>query len=179
MRWTPYFFFIAPPRALAASISSSASLSVIVLPERVRAYSSSQRMARDCRRNLIVCTAHAPRLYFQDRLDVLDGLLERRQRIAIGFLADLVHGAVENPLRRRAFSVPHHRIDELLHQIAAVHRIGRDLAPWNESFTWHAFLLLVSLLLRFLATSARPWAAWRRISSAPACGSQRRRRRAS
>src|ERR1700704_629719 len=102
-------------------------------------------------RNLVVRATHAPRFDFQHRLDVLDGLLECLQRVVIGFLRDLFHRAVENALRVRALAIPHHRIDKLLHQITAVNRVGRNLAPYDESFTRHS----LSLLLYFCAALGR------------------------
>src|ERR1019366_8372910 len=91
----------------------------------------------DFDRNLIVSAAYTPRLDFQHGLDVFDGLLEYRKRIGIALLGDLLHRAVEDALRVRALAVPHHRIDELLHQLAAEHRVGRNFTPWYESFSWH------------------------------------------
>src|ERR1700733_657981 len=112
-------------------------------------------------RNLVVRAAHASRLHFQRRLAVLNGLLEQLERVVIRLLRHLVHGVVENRLRRRALAVVHHARNKLLHQVAVIHRIARNLTPKNPTFAWHLFLLPL--------TSLRLWAASRRISSAPAC----------
>src|SRR6266446_5940113 len=98
MRCTSSFFLIAPPRAFAASISSSASLSTMVLPARSREYCSSQRIASDCLRN---------------RFHVFHGLLENFQRVVVGLLGHLVHRAVKHALRRGLLAFPHHRADKL------------------------------------------------------------------
>src|SRR6266403_1891153 len=94
-------------------------------------------------RNLVVRAAHAPRLHFQQRLHVLDGLLENLQRIVVGLLRHLIHRAVKHALRRRLLAFPHHRADELLHNVAGIDRIGRLCSPENESFAWHCSLSLL------------------------------------
>src|SRR6202022_4786017 len=136
-------------------------------------------------RNLVVRAAHASRLNLQQRLHVLDGLLENFQRIVVGLLRHLVHRAVKHPLRRRLLAFPHHRADELLHDVAAIDRVGRLCPPKNKSFAWHVlsiapkiFLLLrcfpaTSLLhsLSRLTSPAPPSAASLHTSIAPACDS--------
>src|SRR5260370_16865054 len=119
-------------------------------------------------RNLVVRAAHAPRLHFQQRLHVLDGFLENFQRIVVGLLRHLVHRAVEHALRRRLLAFPHHRADELLHNVAGIDRIGRLRSPENESFAWHCSLSLLCLTLL-----PRPWAASRHTSIALAYDSPR------
>src|SRR5712664_745938 len=94
-------------------------------------------------RNLVVRAAHAPRLHFQQRLHVLNGLLENFQRIVVGLLRHLIHRAVKHPLRRRLLAFPHHRADELLHNVAGIDRIGRLWSPENKSFAWHCSLSLL------------------------------------
>src|SRR5712664_2868588 len=125
-------------------------------------------------RNLVVRAAHAPRLHFQQRLHVLDGFLENFQRIVVGLLRHLVHRAVKHALRRRLLAFPHHRADELLHNVAGIHRIGRLHSPENKSFAWHCSL---SLLQTFFCLSSppRPWAASLHTSNVPACDSPRPR----
>src|SRR6266851_9391597 len=125
-------------------------------------------------RNLVVRAAHAPCLDFQQRLHVLDGLLENFQRIVVGFLCHLIHRAVKHALRRRLLAFPHHRADELLHNVAGIDRIGRLYSPENKSFAWHCSL---SLLQTFscLTSPPRPWAASLHTSIVPACGSPRPR----
>src|SRR4029077_8061550 len=119
-------------------------------------------------RNLIVRAAHAPRLHFQKRLHVLDGLLENFQGIVVGLLGYLIHRAVKHTLRGRLLAFPHHRADELLHDVAGIDRIDRLRSPENKSFAWHCSLSLLTSL-------ARPWAASRRTSNVPACGFPRPR----
>src|SRR6266567_5033975 len=94
-------------------------------------------------RNLVVRAAHATCLHFQQRLHVLDGLLENLQCIVVGLLRHLIHRAVKHALRRRLLAFPHHRADELLHNVAGIHRIGRLRSPENESFAWHCSLSLL------------------------------------
>src|SRR5712691_378491 len=107
-------------------------------------------------RNLVVRAAHAPRFHFQHRLHVFHGLLENLQRIIVRFLRHLVHRAVKHSLRRRLLAFPHHRADELLHQVIGIDRVGRLRAPKYKSFAWHCSLLLLtiftSLLCYFLAS---------------------------
>src|SRR5712692_5020978 len=94
-------------------------------------------------RNLVVRAAHAPRLHFQQRLHVLDGFLEYLQRVVVGLLRHLIHRAVKHALRRRLLAFPHHRADELLHNVAGIDRIGRLRSPENKSFAWHCSLSLL------------------------------------
>src|SRR6266849_1259874 len=94
-------------------------------------------------RNLVVRAAHAPRFHFQHRLHVFHGLLENLQRVVIGLLGHLVHRAVKHSLRRRLLAFPHHRADELLHQVVPIDRIGRLRPPKYKSFAWHCSLSLL------------------------------------
>src|SRR6267154_3340300 len=94
-------------------------------------------------RNLVVRAANATRLHFQQRLHVLDGFLENLQRVVVGLLRYLIHRAVKHTLRRRLLAFPHHRADELLHNVAGIDRIGRLGSPENESFAWHCSLSLL------------------------------------
>src|SRR6266446_1525784 len=147
--------------------------------------------------NLVVRAAHAPRLHFQQRLHVLDSLLENLQRVVVGLLRHLIHRAVKHALCRRLLAFPHHRADELLHNVVGVDRIGRLHSPENKAFTWHCSLSLLHLFFKAELLTAlsialralfqfpisasttlppRPWAASRRTLNAPACGSPRPRR---
>src|SRR5258708_10790941 len=133
-------------------------------------------------RNLVVRAAHASRLNLQQRLHVLDGFLEYLQPIVVGLLRHLIHRAVKHPLRRGLLAFPHHRADELLHNVAGIDRIGRLWSPENESFAWHCSLSLLRKsfhaqpLSGCLTSPVRPWAASPRTSNVPACGSPRPRR---
>src|SRR6266849_5357030 len=123
--------------------------------------------------NLIVCAAHATRLHFQQRLHVLDGLLEKFQRVVVALLGHLVHGAVKHALRRGLLAFPHHRADELLDEIAAVDRVSGLCATADNSFAWHVSRVAPKILL---LTSGQPWAASLHTSSDLACDSQHPRR---
>src|SRR6185437_13632124 len=104
------------------------------------------------------------RLHFEQRLHVLDGFLEHRQGVAaFRFFCDVFHGFIENRLRRGALAVIHHARNKLLYQIASVDGVSGNLPANYESLAWH---------FPDSPTFVRPWAVSRRISSAPACGSQ-------
>src|SRR5260370_42612440 len=64
-------------------------------------------------------------------------MLEYLQRVVVGFLGDLIRRAIKNPLRIGALAVPHHRTDKLLHQVAAIHGVGRRCAAADPSFARH------------------------------------------
>src|ERR1700674_1478411 len=123
-------------------------------------------------RNLVVRAAHAPRFHFQQRLHVLDGFLENLQGIVVGLLRHLIHRAVKHALRRRLLAFPHHRADELLHDVAGIDRIGCLWSPENKSFAWHCSLSLLS-------SPQRPSAASRHTLNVPACDFPRPRHPAS
>src|SRR5229473_2523510 len=99
-------------------------------------------------RNLVVRAAHPPCLHLQQRLHVLDGFLENFQRIVVGLLRNLIHRAVKHALRCRLLAFPHHRADELLHNVAGIDRIGRLYSPENKSFAWHCSLSLLQTFFR-------------------------------
>src|SRR2546425_814942 len=101
-------------------------------------------------RNLVVRAAHAPRFHFHHRLHVFHGLLENLQRIIVRFLRHLVHRAVKHALRRGFLAFPHHRADELLHQVVPVDRIGRLRPPKYKSFAWHCSLSLLTIFISLL-----------------------------
>src|SRR5258708_7742543 len=116
------------------------------LPRILQQPSNCQRLPAEWvhfHRNLVVRAAHAPRLHFQQRLHVLDGFLENLQRIVVGLLRHLIHRAVKHPLRRGLLAFPHHRADELLHNVAGIDRIGRLRSPETKSFAWHCSLSLL------------------------------------
>ena len=153
MRWTSSLFLMAPPRKLAASFNSFASLSAMPFSGRDAGVGNEpahrQRrtpVLRHFDRHLIVGAAHAPRLHFEQRLGVLHGLLESLQRIVAGALAQLLHGFVEDTLRGVLLALPHHGVHELLHQGGVVHRIRRYLTNYGSSSAWHTFLRFRMLL---------------------------------
>src|SRR5208337_2323145 len=143
----------------------------------------------------IVSAADAAGLHFQQRLGVLYRLLEQLQSLvaALGFQAG--QGFIENVLRGRALALPHHRVDELRHQVRAVDGVGRGGPLCDMSFTRHPFHsrlvcpgFKVSMSQSFkdktelVADStlklSKPrnlllipsWPAWRRIWNGPAGG---------
>src|SRR5579885_1248612 len=95
--------------------------------------------------DLIVCTAHAPGLHLHERLDVLYGFLEQPQRILFAFSAEAFQCIIENLLRGRFFTVPHHAVDELLHERRCVNGVRENVAMFNQSLSWHSNPLLVRL----------------------------------
>src|SRR5258708_4066469 len=123
--------------------------------------------------NLIVCAAHATRLHFQQRLHVLDGLLEKFQRVVVALLGHLVHGAVKHALRGGLLAFPHHRADELLDEIAAIDRVSGLCATADDSFAWHVSRFAPKILL---LTSGQPWVASLHTWSGLASDSQHPRR---
>src|SRR5208282_3788877 len=88
-------------------------------------------------RNLVVRAAHASRLHFEHRLAILDGLLKELERVVVRFLRHLVHRLVKNRLRSGTLAVVHHAGNKLLHEIAAINRISRNLSAKNPSFSRH------------------------------------------
>src|ERR1700730_15447099 len=74
--------------------------------------------------NLVLRAAYTPRFYFQERLHVLDRLIKNLQRVVVGFLGDLLHRAIKCSLRRGFLAFPHHRADELIHQLAVINRVA-------------------------------------------------------
>src|SRR6202171_4334594 len=127
------------------------------LPRRLQQPANRQRLPAErihFHRNLVVRAAHAPRLNLEQRLHVLDGLLENFQRIVVGLLRHLIHRAVKHTLRRRLLAFPHHRADELLHNVAGIDRIGRLRSPEYESFAWHCSLSLLRQI--FTSQTAGP-----------------------
>src|SRR5260370_8569576 len=157
----PVFFFLDRPAARVGGVNQL--IREFVRHRLARAFSrilqqpaNRQRLPPKrvhFHRNLVVRAAHAPRFHFQHRLHVFHGLLENLQRIIVRFLRHLVHRPVKHPLRRRLLALPHHRADELLHQVVPVDRIGRLRPPKYKSFAWHcslSLLIFISLLPCFL-----------------------------
>src|SRR6202041_1765234 len=98
-------------------------------------------------RHLIVRSTHTASLYFKQRLGILDGLREELQRlVAAAFFLHLGEGLIENALGGRALALPHHRVDELRHQIRAVNRIGWHGPFCCMSLTRHSVSTLLTLL---------------------------------
>ena len=119
---------MALPSLLEAAISSSARRSAIGRPFSPRTASRIQRIARrsadasvDLHRHLVVGAADALGADLDDRLDVLDRLLEdldgrRREvldRLFFDALLNQVHGVVEDALGDGLLAVLHQAVDEL------------------------------------------------------------------
>src|SRR5215472_1076106 len=108
----------------------------------------------DFDRNLERRTTDAPRLHFDPRFDVLERLLEHRERVlAAAFLRDDRERAVADALRGRLLAALHQRVDELRDQAIVVLRI-REYLPLGSFFsTAHYFALFTPYfdrpLLRF------------------------------
>ena len=121
MRCTSSFFFIAAPRPLAASSSSLPQLVGHALFAAVAAVgdqpANGQRGAPvgiHLDRHLIVGAAHAAGLHLEQRLAVLDRLLEELESVvAAALLFEVLHRLVEDALGRRLLAAPHHRVDKL------------------------------------------------------------------
>src|SRR5262245_60355947 len=91
----------------------------------------------DFHRHLVVRTADAARLHFQDRLHVVHGLLEDRHGFLAGLLLDHRHGLVEVALGDRALAAAHDRVDEPRHQDTVELGIRGRLAARDVAFTRH------------------------------------------
>src|ERR1039457_6210580 len=102
-------------------------------------------------RHLVRRAADAARLDLEDRLDVLESLLEGLQRIVGRLLLDLFHGSVENGLGRRLLPALHHAVDELRHELRLVERIRENLPLWNFTATRHDGSLCLGALRAVLA----------------------------
>src|SRR5580765_773576 len=103
MRCTSSFFLTAAPRLLAARprISNDPA-------DRQR----STAVGIDLDRYLIVGSTNAAGLHFQERLGVLDGLFEQLQGLITALRLQLRESLIKDALRRRALTLPHHRVDE-------------------------------------------------------------------
>src|SRR6185437_658407 len=88
-------------------------------------------------RNLVVRAAHAPRLHFQQRLHVLNCLLEQLDGLVAALFLQPVQGIVEDSLGRALFPCPHHRVDEFGDQGRAENRISLYFLLYDMSFSWH------------------------------------------
>jgi hypothetical protein len=148
--------------------------------------------------NLVVRTADAAGLHLDHRLDVVQRDHEDLERILAGLLLDLVERAVDDALGDGLLARFHDDVHELGQVDRAELRVGQDLALGYFATTWHGTLPSVELQLAGLqptregpsqgphlldgrkagdegaarkAKTFRPsWDAWRRTSSATACG---------
>src|SRR5208282_208266 len=93
---------------------------------------------RDFNWHLVVRTADAPRLHFQQRLGVLDRLGEQLQGLVAALFLQFLERLIKNAFGSRFLALPHHRVDELRHQIRSIDGIGIDRPLWGMSFSWHS-----------------------------------------
>src|SRR6185295_3099309 len=93
-------------------------------------------------RHLISRTANTSRLHFNRRLHVVNCPLEHFQRLFACLVADLTHRVVKDAFGHTLLAFPHHTTDELGHQRAVVDRIGKDIASFGYSSSWHIVLSL-------------------------------------
>ena len=179
MRCTSSFFFTAPPRPSAASISSLARrwrhALLAALARRFADPAHRQRRAAHrahFHRHLVVGAADAAALHLHHRLHVVDRGAEHLEGVLAGLLRDGVERAVQDPLGDRLLAARHQHVHELGDFLALVLRIRKDLAFGNFSAARHR-----SPSVRMIAGSklTRLWAAWRRTWSATACDPSRRR----
>src|ERR1700688_2318347 len=147
-------------------------------------------------RNLIVRAADTPGLHFEQRLGVLDGLLEELQGFVSALLLHAGQGFVKDALGRALLALPHHRVDELRHQVGAINWIRLNGSLWDMSFTRHITpgfkVSMFQSFKRFPAKSRRNLETWETLklvfspssafslhtSSDLACGWRRLRRQA-
>src|SRR5882724_2129043 len=88
-------------------------------------------------RHLIRRSTHAARFNFDRRLNVVDRPFENLQWLFAGLITDLSHGSVKNILRQRLLTHPHHAIDKLSYQRAAVDWIRQNFSSFGNSSSWH------------------------------------------
>src|ERR1017187_544466 len=140
-------------------------------------------------RHLVVRSTDAAALDFEQRLAILDGLLEQLQGLVATLLFKVRHSGVEDALGGGLLAAPHHGVDELCDQGRLIDRVGSNFTLRDVTFSRHLLSLLFFLQrrkpLKRLDLSAdsltccltyrqRPWDAWRRTSTGSACGWRRR-----
>src|SRR5262249_15855169 len=79
-------------------------------------------------RHLVVRTTYTGSLYFEQRLAVLDCLLEELQGFVPALLLEVLHRLVEDQLSGTLLALVHHRVHELRNQGRTVDRIGGGFA---------------------------------------------------
>ena len=70
-------------------------------------------------------------------LHVVDGPLERLQRVATGLLADDLQRVVHDGLGQRALPAHQDLVDDLRHEHRPVDRVGHEIAPRGRSLAGH------------------------------------------
>ncbi len=77
--------------------------------------------------NLVGGAPHAPGFHLQDRLHIVQGSLEQRERILLAAVSDQIECAIEDSLTEAFFPAPHQDVDKLGHQLVVIFGIGQDL----------------------------------------------------
>jgi hypothetical protein len=76
--------------------------------------------------HLVVRTAYAAGLNFQQRLGVLHRFLEELQGFVATLRFKLLHRVIEDVFGSGLLAVPHHRVDKLRNQRGVVNRIRQN-----------------------------------------------------
>src|SRR5882724_858300 len=121
-------------------------------------------------RNLIVRATDAAGLDFEQRLGILDGLLEQLDSLVAALFLHLLHGVVEDALGGGLLAAPHHRVHELGDQGGVVDGISCYFTLRYVAFSRHYFFCSGAKPQTFFTPSG----AWLRTWSATACGWRRR-----
>src|SRR5882724_6144274 len=90
-------------------------------------------------RNLIVRATDAAGLDFEQRLGILDGLLEQLDSLVAALFLHLLHGVVEDALGGGLLAAPHHRVHELGDQGGVVDGISCYFTLRYVAFSRHYF----------------------------------------
>src|SRR5439155_25892006 len=78
--------------------------------------------------------------HLEQRLDVLDRLLEQLQTFVATLRLHPLQSLVKDALGSAALALPHHGVDKLGHQVRAIYGIGRN-GPFSDmSFSRHQLL---------------------------------------
>src|SRR6187399_1480966 len=107
-------------------------------------------------RYLVVRAAHAPRLHFETRLDVLNRLLEDLERIVLALLFHDLERLVHDAFGRGALAAAHDGADEFRHQRAVVNRVRGNFALGYFSASRHKKTLLLWALRAVLRSALHP-----------------------
>src|SRR5205823_5011699 len=81
--------------------------------------------------------AHTAALNLEQRLGIFNCFREELQRLISAFRFEALEGFIKDTLGRALLALPHHRVNELRHQVGTVDRIRLNRALWNMSFTRH------------------------------------------
>src|SRR5829696_5764903 len=107
-------------------------------------------------RDLVGGAADSAGADLQDGGESLDGLLERLDRLLLGPAGDQLERVVDDPLGRGLLPVDHHLVDDLLHQLGLVDRVGVERAYSARCATRHAYLAFTPYCERAFLRSDTP-----------------------